>query len=66
MKIICVDNFDRERPGLSDDVLIAESVPEHYVETIVWALNAKFSPNPNDEYHFKAVPDNYTLRKYVP
>jgi len=66
VKIIRVDNFDRERLGLSDDVLIAESVSEHYVETMVWALNAKFCPNPNDEYHFKAVPDNYELRKYVP
>jgi hypothetical protein len=66
VKIICVDNFDRERPGLSDDVLIAECVSERYVETIVGALNAKYSPNPNDEHHFKAVPDNYELRKYVP
>lgn len=66
MKIICVDNFDRERPGLSDDVLIAESVSEHYAETIVAALNEKFSPTPNDDYFFKAVPDNHTLRKYVP
>ena len=66
MKIICVDNFDRERPGVSDDLLIAESVSEHYAETIVAALNDKFSSKPDDEYLFKAVPDNYTLRKYEP
>lgn len=64
MKIILVDNFDRERPGLSDEVLIAESVSEHYVETIVTALNAKSAPD--DDYAFKAVPDDYRLRKYTP
>lgn len=66
MKIILADNFDRERPGVSDDVLIAESVSEHYAETIVAALNAKFSPTPDDDYFFKAVPDNHRLRKYAP
>ena len=40
MKIILADNFDRERPGPSDDVLIAENVSEIYVEKIVTALNA--------------------------
>jgi len=64
VKIILVDNFDRERPGLSDDVLIAESVSEHYVEKIVTALNAKSLPD--DDYVFIAVPDNHKLRKYTP
>ena len=66
MKIVLVDNFDREIPGRSDDVLVAESVPEHFVETIVAALDAKFSSRPDDDYVFKAVPDTYTLRKYTP
>jgi hypothetical protein len=65
VKIISVDNFDRRRPGLSDDVLIAAGVSEDYVETIVAALNAKFSPTPVDDYFFKAVPDTYALRKYT-
>ena len=65
MKIILVDNFDRERPGLSDDVLIAESVSAHYAEQIAAALNAKACPT-DDDYFFKAVADNYMLRKYVP
>lgn len=64
MKIIIVDNFDRARPGLSDDVLIAESVSEHYAETIATALNAKASPTDVD-YIFKVVPNNFTLRKYL-
>lgn len=66
MKIVLVDNFDRERPGVSDDVLVAENVSEHYVETIVTALNAKFSPMADDDYFFKAVADDYKLRKYAP
>lgn len=64
MKIILVDNFDRQRPSASDDVLIAESVSEHYVEQIVSALNANSLPE--DDYFFKAFPDDYKLRKYAP
>lgn len=41
-------------------------VPEYYVVTIVEALNAKFSSAPDDEYFFKAVPDDYQLRKWAP
>ena len=63
MKIILVDNFDRERPGLSDEVLIAEGVSEHYVEKIVTALDANSLPE--DDYAFKAVPNNHKLRKYT-
>lgn len=64
MKIILVDNFNRARAGLSDEVLIAENVSEHYINTIVTALNAK--SRPNDDYFFKALPDNHKLRKYTP
>lgn len=66
MKIIRVDNLDRERPGASDDQLVAENVPEHYAEAIVAALIEKFSPDPDSEHFFKCVSDNYKLRKYEP
>jgi len=46
----------RER---SDDVLVAESVPERYAVTIVEALNAKFSPAPDDEHFFKDWDDRH-------
>jgi len=62
VKVILVDHFNRERPGLSDDLLIAERVSEHFVETIVASLNG---PRPDDDYVFRAVPDDYELRKFT-
>jgi hypothetical protein len=66
MKIISVDNFDRELPGQSDDELIAENVTAFYAETIVNALNEKFCEASNSDRFFKAVPDDYKLRSYEP
>jgi hypothetical protein len=66
MKIISVDNFDREIPGRSDDELIAQSVSAFYAETIVSALNEKFCAASNSDRFFKAVPDDYKLRSYEP
>jgi hypothetical protein len=65
VKIISVDNFDREQLGASDDKLIADHVDAYYVDTIVAALNATYSGDHAARF-FKAVPDNYVLREYVP
>lgn len=66
MKIISVDNFDQERLGTSDDELIADHVDAYYVDTIVSALNAVYCATGNEARFFKAVADDYELRKYEP
>lgn len=60
MKIIKVDNFDRE--GLiGNDILIAENVNEYWGNKIVNKLNeSEFS-----EY-FKLVTDDYKLKRFEP
>jgi len=66
MKIISVDNFDRERPGYSDDELIAEGISNtEFAEVMVQALNARFSGEQSERF-FKVVPDSYQLRVYGP
>ena len=61
MKIICVDNYDRED---HDDDLIAENVGKYYAEYIVRLLNnTEDMDSPN---YFKAVEDNYQLKKWEP
>lgn len=66
MKIIAVDNFDRERIGASDDQLIAENIDARYVDDIVKALNDRYCADDHAERFFKAVPDDYVLREYRP
>ncbi len=66
MKIISVDNFDREQIGTSDDKLIAENVDTYYIDTIVAALNGVYCATEHADRFFKAVPDNYVLREYRP
>lgn len=62
MKIICIDNFDRE---IVSDRLIAENVPDHYAEGIAEHLNEKYSGTTSPVY-FKAVPDDYKLYTFEP
>lgn len=66
MKIISVDNFDREQLGVSDDQLIADHVDPYYVDTIVAALNATYCAQEHSERFFRAVADDYQLRTYEP
>jgi hypothetical protein len=61
MKIICVDNYDRE---YYDDVLIAENVHDYYGEIIVNLLNNREHGDSDD--FFKLVPDEYKLFKFEP
>jgi hypothetical protein len=56
MKIIKVDNYDRE---LYDDVLIAENVHKYYGQIIVDLLNN--NPKRFDDDYFRLVEDDYKL-----
>jgi hypothetical protein len=59
MKIIAVDNFDRET---SDDRLICENVDIYYANLIVRLLNDSYGDN--SDTFFKAVENEYKLYKY--
>lgn len=58
MKIIMVDNFDRD---YVDDKLIADNVTPMYASTIVEALNNKYSGDTSPHF-FRAVQDEYKLK----
>ena len=62
MKIIAVDNFDRE---YISDRLVAESVPPTYAEEIVEFLNSRYSGD-HAQVFFKAVADDHKLFKFEP
>lgn len=61
MKIICVDNFDRENKS---DRLVASGVNKHEGKIMLDALNDKASDyNPN---FYKLVEDDYELYVFEP
>jgi len=62
MKIILVDNFDRER---INDILIAENVNKIWGARIVKFLRDTFS-NSNSSDWFRLVEDDYKLYKFEP
>jgi len=62
MKIINVDNFDRDNYS---DELVAENVPERYVDLLVTVLNDKYSGSTSTDY-FMAKPDDYKLYIWEP
>ena len=63
MKIVSVDNFDREIPGAtSDDKLVAENLSGYYASVIVEMLNKKFS---SDRY-YRVAEDDYKLCEFGP
>lgn len=62
MKIIMIDNYDRET---IDDVLIAENISNFYASCVVEALNAKYSGD-RSPYYFALVKDNHKLHKFEP
>lgn len=64
MKIVKADNFDREGQ-VGDDVLIAENVSEQWAKVIVELLNDKTCHQYSEDF-FKAVEDNYKLKKFEP
>jgi hypothetical protein len=59
MKIIAVDNFDRET---HDDKLICENASEFNAKLIVNLLNDKFGEN--SDTFFKVVENDHKLYKY--
>ena len=65
MKIIMVDNFNREGPG-HNDKLIVGAVDKWWGETIVSLLNDHHSKDPNNPDFFKLVEDDYKLYKFEP
>lgn len=60
MKIICVDNFNREN---YDDKLVCENIDKFYGEIVVKPLNDKLSGEYSGSF-FKLVDDDYKLYKY--
>ncbi len=59
MKIIAIDNFDRDRVR---DVLIAENVHANYIDEIVELLQKKHGGN-YASYYYTARPDDYVLSR---
>jgi hypothetical protein len=63
VKIVCVDNFDRETVS---DFLVAENIQnEKFARAMCSALNDKFS-GPDVPYFFKVKPDDYRLHTFDP
>ena len=62
MKIIKVDNFNRE--FVSDD-LIAKELTEHYADLIVDFLNARYTSHSSSIF-YKAVDDAHKLYQFKP
>ena len=60
MKIVCVDNYDRE---FYDDILVCENIRnEKFGNIMVDALNSR--EGSNSEWFYKLVEDDYTLFKF--
>lgn len=62
MKIIQVDNFNRETIS---DFLVAENVSEYYGKIIIEFLNKKFSGDYELSY-YRLIPDDYKLYEWKP
>lgn len=60
MKIICVDNFDRDT---KDDALVCENVNEYYGKILVNLLNDKLSGEHSSDF-YRLVEDNHKLYTY--
>lgn len=65
MKVIRVDNYDREGPGF-DPKLIKAHVTKAGGEEIARILNASSSANGRGQYFYKCVEDDYKLEKWQP
>jgi len=61
MKVICVDNYDRE---IYDDVLVCDNVNNYYGKQIVKSLNDKAGEDSSNYY--RLVEDDYKLFKFEP
>ncbi len=63
MRVICVDNFNREGPGY-DDKVICVAVDLYWANKIADSLNA--GVHPDGPYFYKAVADEYKLKEFEP
>lgn len=63
MKVIGVDNFDRD---YVDDILICKDLTEQRATFIVHALNIVYGKSENSPTYYKAVEDDYKLREFQP
>lgn len=61
MKIVIVDNFDRE---MYDDRLAAENLPDKEAKLMADKMNAELSEH--EDIFYRAFPDNYKLRTFTP
>lgn len=61
MKVICVDNFDRE---FVSDTLVCENTNECYGKMIVELLNQ--SAGAESPRYYRLVEDDYKLYKFRP
>lgn len=59
MKIIQIDNFDRDNPP---NIVIAENITPYYAKYILEFLNNKFSGDHSTEY-FELKEDDYVLKE---
>lgn len=62
MKIICVDNFNRESRS---DNLVAENVNAYYAKFIVEILNERFSGRDCSDF-YRVVENDYKLYTFEP
>jgi hypothetical protein len=65
VKIIMVDNFNREGPG-HDDVIVAEVTDKFWGEHIVRLLNGWSQRDPHTAEFFKLANDDYKLHRFEP
>lgn len=64
MKIIGVDNFDRET---KDDFLVAEGINSTEMAKVMCkALNDKYCSRNNDPIFYRVVENDYKLRTFEP
>lgn len=63
MKIVAVDNLDRETV---DDKLIAENVDERHGKIMTQSLNDKLCTHEHAPWFFRLVDDSYTLKSWEP
>lgn len=62
MKIICVDNFDRDTVS---DFLVAENIGEYYGKLITEFLNEKLGGE-HSPHFYRLESDDYKLYKFIP
>jgi hypothetical protein len=65
VKIVCVDNFNREGPGHDDTLVASEITSQRWADIMCEALNKKLSGSRASEF-FRVVDDDYELQVFEP